>query len=206
MLAKIALIAISALAAVTGVTSTPLAIKRNNDLVPRTSQSFNNWGGLASMSGFDNFFGVDNFDGSRCSQTIIVTQQELVCHTQAVEVIQQRLLVIQEMAKKIITETICEVETQTIVFEQWHASLGGFSQDLRRLSGKQVGYDQNIASQHGNLLNANGSVATNNLGFSGRDLGNNTVLVNGHNWNNSTSFMSVGAAYRASRDAVNGIH
>lgn len=52
------------------------------------------------MSGFDNFFGVDNFDGSRCSQTIITTQQEIVCHTQSIEIIQQRLLVIQEMAKK----------------------------------------------------------------------------------------------------------
>ena len=107
---------------------------------------------------------------------------------------------------RIITETICEVETQTIVFEQWHASLGGFSQDLRRLSGKQVGYDQNIASQHNSLLDTNGTVTTNNLGFSGRDLGNNTVLVNGHNWDNNSSFVSVGAAYRAARDAVNGLH
>lgn len=118
MFAKIAVIAISALAAVTGVASTPLAAKRtnhlgeswfnsefyvsiiNHSLVPQTVHSFNGWGGFSSLNGFDNFYGVDNFDGSRCVQNIIVPTHKLVCRSQAIEIIQQRLLVLQEMAKK----------------------------------------------------------------------------------------------------------
>jgi hypothetical protein len=51
------------------------------------------------MANFDNFYGAGNFDGSQNPQTVI-TVQETVCHTQSVEIIQQRLLVLQEMAKK----------------------------------------------------------------------------------------------------------
>jgi hypothetical protein len=39
---------------------------------------------------------------------------------------------------RIITEQICETETQTIVFEQYYASLGGFSHDLTRNSNRHV--------------------------------------------------------------------
>ncbi|KAF5359400.1 hypothetical protein D9756_003394 [Leucocoprinus leucothites] len=205
MFSKIAVIAISVLATVTGVSSTPLSVRRS-ELVPRTFQSFSNWGGLSSLANFDDFYGIDNFDGSRCSQTVIVPTQSLFCHSQTVEIVQQRLLVIQEMAKKIITETICDVETQTIVFEQWHAGLGGFSDDLRRISGRQVGFDQSIFSHQSSLINVDGSLTTHDLGFSGHDLGRNTVLVNGHNWDNSRSFISVGAAYLAARGAVVSIH
>lgn len=63
-------------------------------------QSFNNYHGLASMANFDNFYGADNFDGSKNAQTVVVNVKEVVCHTQAVEIIQQRLLVLQEMVKK----------------------------------------------------------------------------------------------------------
>ena len=66
------------------------------------SQSFNNWGGISSLSGFDNFYGSDNFDNSHFSESSItvVKETEVVCHSQSVEIIQQRLLVLQEMAKR----------------------------------------------------------------------------------------------------------
>lgn len=54
------------------------------------------------MSGFDNFYGSDNFDGStHFSETVVEEQStEVVCHSESVEIIQQRLVVLQEMAKR----------------------------------------------------------------------------------------------------------
>lgn len=55
---------------------------------------------MSSFSGFDNFYGSDNFIGTVTSQTVVEQDQELVCHSLSIEIIQQRLLVIQEMAKR----------------------------------------------------------------------------------------------------------
>lgn len=178
------------------------------------------------MANFDNFYGVDNFDGSHFSsesQVIVKQEQEVVCHTQRVEIIQQRLVVLQEMAKRfvsyhfyiyqnspgylrIITEQICEVESQTIVFEQWHASLHGFSRDLRRWSGRSVGFDRSITNHFGEVINVDGSLNSHDFGFSGHDIGRETVVVGGHNWDDSTSHVTVEDAYRASRFASNSLH
>jgi hypothetical protein len=73
-----------------------LSVTRN--ILPRTS--LNNWGGHASMSHFDEFNGADNFDGSHNSQVVVAQQEQVVCHTQQIEIIQQRLVVLQEMAKR----------------------------------------------------------------------------------------------------------
>ncbi|KAF8158112.1 hypothetical protein B0H34DRAFT_442241 [Crassisporium funariophilum] len=193
---------VAASAMVAGVFSTPLPSGKG--LVSRdSSHSFDNWGGISSMSGFDNFYGSDNFMGSSFSQTIVTEQeQETVCHSQSIEIIQQRLLVIQEMAKRIISEQICEVETQTITFEQFHASLGSFSDDLRRKSSHQVGYDSGISSHFGDIMNSDGSLSNNDLGFSGHDLGSQSVIVGGSNWNDQSSPSSVDAAYGATQDAL----
>ncbi|KAJ7593778.1 hypothetical protein C8J56DRAFT_1022680 [Mycena floridula] len=162
--------------------------------------SFNNWNGISSFSNFDDFYGCDDFSGSQHS--IVVKQdRQLVCHTQQITIIQQRLLVLQEMAKRIITEQICEVETQTVVFEQFHASLGGFGRDLRRYSGHQVGYDSNIASHYGDFYNSDGSLSTHDFGFSGHDLGSNYVTYSGDNWVDGSSHVSVGNAYDLARSA-----
>lgn len=68
-------------------------------LVARGGSQFNNYGG--SLSGFDNFYGSDNFDNSHFSESsLTVVEKEVVCHSQSVEIIQQRLLVLQEMAKQ----------------------------------------------------------------------------------------------------------
>jgi len=77
---------------------------------------------------------------------------------------------------------------------------------MRRMSGKQVGYDQNISSHFNNIMDSNGTVTTHNLNFTGTDAGKNTVVPGGNNWNNSTSPASVGAAYNASRNAVKALH
>ena len=63
------------------------------------SPSFNNWGGLSSLNGFDNFYGAGNFGGFHNSQTVIEVNVQ-VCHTQEIEIIQQRLVVLHEMMKR----------------------------------------------------------------------------------------------------------
>jgi len=175
----------------------------NQELSAR-GYSFDNWGGFSSFSGFDNFYGSDNFIGSFSTSTTIEVAQtsELVCHTQSIEIIQQRLLVLQEMAKRIITEQVCEVETQTVVFEQFHASLGLFSSDLRRTSDRHVGFDSGIASHFSSIVESDNSLSVNDFGFSGHDLGSNYVFPTGSNWDASTSPASVGAAYSAARAAI----
>jgi len=185
---------IAASAMVLSVVSTPVSLQSDS--------SFDNWGGISSLSGFDNFYGSDDFNGSSFNTTVIEQTQELVCHSESVEIIQQRLLVLQEMAKRIITEQICEVETQTIVFEQFTASLSSFSSDLLRKSGRSVGYDSGIASYYGDIQSSDGSLSNDDLGFSGHDLGSNYVSVQGSNWNPQSSPASVGAAYSAASSAA----
>ncbi|KAJ7196044.1 hypothetical protein GGX14DRAFT_473993 [Mycena pura] len=104
------------------------------------------------------------------------------------------------MAKKIITEQICEVETQTVVFQQYYASLGGFSHDLTRSSGRSAGYDNSIVSHYGDFYNSDGSLSTYDYGFSGSDIGS-SYYVPSSNWDESTSPSSVSSAYQASQAA-----
>jgi len=169
----------------------------------RRYQSFDNWDGISSLSGFDNFYGEDNFSG-QVTEQVVVEQQEVVCQSLSIEVVQQKLLVLQEMARQIITEQVCEVETQTIVFEQYLSSCSHFSSDLRRQSGLEAGYDSSIVSHYGSLYNSDGSLSTSDLGFDGSSLGQNVIVPSGGNWNSQTSPISVGNAYNAAMSAIQG--
>lgn len=175
-------------------------------LASRVVPSFNHWGDISAFDNFDSFYGVDNFDSSVHFTQVVDTSSHLVCHTQAIEVVQQRLLVIQEMAKRIITEQVCEVETQTVVFQQFHASLGLFRNDLHRVSGHQVGFDAGIASHFGNIVQTDGTLSVDNFGFTGHELGARTVVVGGSNWNDVTSPRSVAAAFGTAQGAIASIH
>jgi len=208
MFAKLAVPFVSLVTLAHGVLGGPVALRPSFELAARgyNYPSFNNWGGFSSLSGFDGFYGSDNFDGSHSSQVVIKQQQQVVCHSQKIELIQQRLVVLSEMAKKIITEQICEVETQTIVFEQWHSSLHGFSRDLRHLSGHQIGYDSSIASHLGSIVGSDGSLNTNDFGFSGQDVGKSTVVVGGSNWDDNVSPSRVHDAYQLTRTAYHAVH
>lgn len=92
------------------------------------------------------------------------------------------------------------------MFEQFHSSLGGFSHDLRRNSGHQVGYDSNIASHFGSIVGSDGSISSNDLGFSGHDVGSQTVVVGGSNWNDQTSPATVNDAFNQAHDAHTSLH
>ncbi|KAF4617711.1 hypothetical protein D9613_006104 [Agrocybe pediades] len=200
MFAKLSKVAIVS-ALVAAVSASP--VPATNQLAAR-GYSFDNYGGISSFNGFDNFYGSDNFVGSISHTTVVKQEKELVCHSESIEIIQQRLLVIQEMAKRIITEQVCEVETQTVVFEQFHASLGLFSSDLRRTSGSDhyAGYDSGIASHFGDIVSSSGELSNYDLGFSGHDLGSQYVVPGGSNWDSSSSPASVGAAYSAAQSAI----
>ena len=52
------------------------------------------------MSNFDDFFGQGNFDSSFNEQTIIVQQEQVVCNTQLIEIVQQRVAVLIETMKR----------------------------------------------------------------------------------------------------------
>jgi hypothetical protein len=112
------------------------------------------------------------------------------------------MTVTQFIQTRIITEQICEVETQTIVFEQFHSSISSFSSDLTRYSGRSVGYDSGISGHYSALVSSDGSLSNNDLGFSGHDLGRRYVKVQGSNWNWESSPASVSAAYSAAKSAA----
>ncbi|KAJ7284959.1 hypothetical protein C8J57DRAFT_1432212 [Mycena rebaudengoi] len=162
--------------------------------------SFNRWRGISSLDNFDDFFGDDDFDGFRRRNQVIVRDHDLVCHSRRVAIIQQRLAVLQEMTKRIITEQICDVETQTIVFEQHHSSLGRFQNDLRRHSGFRVGFDRNIESHFRDFFDSDGSFTTHDFGFRGRDIGRETIVIK-DNWDDERSPQSVESAFYESRNA-----
>ncbi|KAF5314998.1 hypothetical protein D9619_007124 [Psilocybe cf. subviscida] len=197
MFAKLFKIAAAA-AVVATVSATPLPSGKS--LAARGSHSFNSYMGFSDMSGFDNFYGSDNFSGV-ISKTVVEHESELVCHSESVEIVQQRLLVLQEMAKRIITEQICEVESQTVVFEQFYSSMGHFSGDIRHKSHRGAGYDEGIASHYGSIVEGDGSLSSNDLGFSGQDLGSHWVVPSGSNWNDGSSPSSVESAFEAAKAA-----
>jgi hypothetical protein len=77
-------------------------------------QSFDNWGGISSLSGFDNFYGSDDFAHFHNFNQVVVKQDsELVCHSEQVTIIQQRLAVLQEMAKKFVRPFIPKTSSHT---------------------------------------------------------------------------------------------
>ncbi|KIK59256.1 hypothetical protein GYMLUDRAFT_44624 [Collybiopsis luxurians FD-317 M1] len=192
------LLSISALAG----TAFAAPFNPNTQSLNRRHVSFDNWGSISSFDGFDNFYGVDNFSGVVSEQTVVEQQEVEVCQSVSIEIVQQKLLVLQEIAKRIVTEQVCEVETQTVVFQQFLASSSHFSSDLLRFSGHQVGYDSAIASHFGSLFNVDGSLSTEDLGFSGSDVGQNVVVVGGSNWNSVSSPVSVGSAFNAAVGAA----
>ncbi|KAJ7903537.1 hypothetical protein B0H14DRAFT_3421743 [Mycena olivaceomarginata] len=173
MFAKLALplIAISAFA--TGVFSSPVSIPQGVSRRNHGHVSFNKWNNIQSLDGFDSFYGEDDFNGFNRGQTVVESQE--VCHSVDVVIIQQRLAVLQELAKRIITENICEVETQ-------------------------VGFDRGVVEHFGKIYNSDGSFCTDDWHFSGSDLGQQTVVIK-DNWNDQSSPRSVDSAYYTARNA-----
>ena len=66
------------------------------------------------------------------------------------------------------------------VFEQFHASIGPFSGDLRT-SGCSVSFDSAIAGHFSSTEQSVNPLSTEDFGFSGHDLGSNYVFPTGSN-------------------------
>ncbi|KZV79987.1 hypothetical protein EXIGLDRAFT_845975 [Exidia glandulosa HHB12029] len=179
------------------------ALAKPVDVSARTfgnSISFNGWHGISSLSGFDNFYGVDNFSGS-VSEQVFAQQDVVVCHRQDINIIQQQIAVLVENMKRVISEQVCEVETQTILVSQVQSHFSSFSEDVRHVSSRHVGFDHVIASHISNLYDESGSFSGHDLGFSGHDIGSHSSFVLGNNWNQATSPAIVSQAFSDAQSA-----
>lgn len=166
--------------------------------------SFDNFGGLASLNGFDNFFGQGNFHGG-LNQHLLVQQQ--VCQVSPVNIVQQHLAIVAEYAKQIILTQSCEVEAQTLLFTQWLAGLTSWGNDLRRINGIVPTFDSSIANQIVNVVKVDPitqiqSINTNDFGFFGSQIGGHAVTVLGHNWVNEHSPQNVGFVWNSAISAA----
>jgi hypothetical protein len=74
---------------------------------------------------------------------------------------------------------------------------------LERSSGRQPGFDRNIASKFSDIFNSDGSLSNNDLGFLGSAIGQNVIAPSGSNWNSLSSPASVGQARAAAIAASN---
>ena len=81
------------------LTFTTLA-RRTDEIISAVPPSFNDYLGLDTMSNFDDFFGQDNFDSSFNEQVIIEQDEELVCSSLDIQIVQQRLSILMEFAKR----------------------------------------------------------------------------------------------------------
>jgi len=165
--------------------------------------SFNDFGGISAFNGFDNFFGAEDFCGFN---TVQVFQQSevVVCQSVDISIIQQRLAVITEFAKRVVLTQLCDVEVQTVAWSQFSFGLMGFTDDLRRLSSRHVSFDSEISSYISDLVDENDVITTNDFGFLGSSIGSHSVILNGDNWNSITSPASVESAFSACQAALPG--
>jgi hypothetical protein len=194
-----AVLALAASAAASPVARLPRSSSISSGGHGLSGFSFNGWGGFSSLNGFDDFYGSDNFCGNNNVQTVL--SQTVVCHTEEIVVIQQQLAILQEFAKRIVVEQICEVETQTIVWSQFVGSFSSFGDDLRHVSGRTIGYDHSIASHISGLVDSSNDIISSNFGFRGLDIGGNLIHASGGNWVSGSSEVSVQQALLAAQVA-----
>ncbi|CAK5283781.1 unnamed protein product [Mycena citricolor] len=93
------------------------------------------------------FYGPNNFDGrkNKNDQKIVIQEKQTQCEVVRVEIIQQKLAIIQELDNH---RQICDVETQTIVLEQHNGVLKVLGPTIQRtVVKKQIGYDKSIAAK-----------------------------------------------------------
>lgn len=190
--------------------TSPQVISLTNNAIPPFA--FNNWGGVPSLNNFDNFFGVGNFDGRfnqlqhitvvQQSVEVIQVQQVQVLQCSAVDlrIVQQNLAILIESMKQILLTQVCEVEAQIILASQFGSRWNVFVEDLRRVSGRNIGFDAVIAAHLQSVL---GSIGGNhvNLGFGGSSIGSHLQFVSS-NWNPSISPARAHSAWVAAQLAV----
>jgi hypothetical protein len=164
--------------------------------------AFNGFGGLASLNGFDEFFGVNNFCGV---QNVIVQENVVTCQVTQVNVVQQQLAIIAEYAKQVILTQSCESEAQVLLFSQWLGGLVNFGQDLRHVNGRLPTYDSHIASQIVNVVDVTGHINVAGFDFAGSNIGSHGVTVINNNWVQDVSPSTVGFVWESAVHAAGSI-
>ncbi|KAH7341700.1 hypothetical protein B0J17DRAFT_714855 [Rhizoctonia solani] len=212
MFSYLSSIALFALAASSVVTSSPIARRQYGERAPMTPRALVpvTLGGIQIGSNdqggsLDDFFGVGNFAGNLNQVTIIKQQQQLVCRSVDLVRVRQQLAVIQEFAKQIILQQVCEVEIQTVIIQQLNTQLVNFGRNVRRENrgGVAPSFDIVVArkiTEITQVISRGGSLAGLDLGFLGSDIGRNSVRIGGSNWNDASSPGSVGNAYKAAQE------
>ncbi|KAF7312293.1 hypothetical protein MIND_00242300 [Mycena indigotica] len=195
------------LLSLTSVFAKPLSFRRDQALAFRNAPaptlqargngnvSFSNFNNIASLQGFDDFNGLGNFRGDRNSQTVVVKETQVQCQDIQIEFVQQRLAILQEVAKRHNNHrtsqtfrVICNVETQTIVLAQHNGALEVFRDDIQRKTvARQIGFDEQIVSKFSQIFQQDGSLSVVDAGFSGKDVGKNLIVPFGNDWDNDKS-------------------
>lgn len=167
--------------------------------------SLNGWNGLQSLNDFDRFFGAQNFDGSRNQQVVFLNEQN-ICQAQQINIVQQQLAILQETAKQVILQSICDLQAQAIILSQFQNGFDVFGRDLQRLNGRFPGFDKNIADKVLQLfVQDQDRFRLNNIdfGFQGFDIGKQLVvpgITGGFVGNELQQFFDAQGAARAARD------
>ncbi|KAH7106642.1 hypothetical protein BKA62DRAFT_826138 [Auriculariales sp. MPI-PUGE-AT-0066] len=156
--------------------------------------TFNDFGGLSSLHGFDDFFGLGNFVG--INNAVVVQQNVVTCQVTQVNIVQQQLAIIAEYAKQVILTQSCDSEAQVLLYSQWLGGLVNFGQNLRHINGVVPTFDSHIASQIVNVVDVSGRINIAGFDFSGASIGSNAVTVL-NNWVQGVSPSTVGFVWES---------
>jgi hypothetical protein len=165
-------------------------------------KSLNGWGGYKALEKFDDWYGdKSNFDGHK-NEEKIKEEEVVVCRPLDARIIQQKLAILQEMAKRVLSEQVCEVEVQTIILHQHNAAWERWVKDVHRWSGKKIGYDKEVAKKYKEIVKEDGwELEEKDHGFNGYDIGKNKVVPKGNNWDDKSGRDRVNKAYGAADEA-----
>ncbi|KAF7327701.1 hypothetical protein MKEN_00349600 [Mycena kentingensis (nom. inval.)] len=155
--------------------------------VSSSDVSFSSFQNITALRGFDDFEGAGNFRGERNQQVVVIQEVQTQCQDVQIQIVQQRLAILREVAKKIVTEHICNVETQTIVLAQHNGHLEVFREDIQRKTTRGIGFDQEIVSKFDQIFSQDGSLSVSDAGFTGIDIGKNLIVPSGNDWDEANS-------------------
>jgi len=161
--------------------------------------SFSQFNNLGNFGVFDQFFGESNFLGLLNEINVANEVQLLQCLNTNVNVVQQQLAILSEVAKQIILTELCSVEDQVIALEQFTGRFDSFSRSVRGSNGITPSFDNSIAQLITQLI-IDDQFNQNDFGFLGSDIGLNTFLVVGSDFSN-VDFNSITLAYELAHEA-----
>lgn len=174
-------------------------------LVPRTISTVGgkDYGLDGSLGNFDDFYGSNNFHGRAHNKVVIKQEEKLVCRRVQITVVQQQLTVIRELMKRVITRQICDVELQTVIIQQMRSHFKSFHQDIRRSGAHDtVSYDERIANMYNQIVGPDGDLSDKDMGFNGSQVGQNSRIVGGDNYNADTSPAKLSSIFKGALDTA----